>query len=362
MTEKQYGGSTGRGSKSNNLLNKELSTKIHNPLTKTLSSTDKPQINSTNEVSSKSKKSEANSSLSNKQKILKAGKIASEVKEYAKIIIKKQMLLLEIAEKIESKIIELGGKPAFPVNTSINEIAAHYTPSADDSSIAHGLLKIDLGVHIDGWIADTAISIDLENSEENKKLIQASKDALENAIEFVSKKIKEKEIITTGEIGKKIQETIEFKGFLPIINLSGHQIEKYNLHAGLTIPNIDNKSTEIISPGLYAIEPFVTNGNGKIRDGKPSGIYMLTNPKTPRTPIAREVLEYIDEEYQTIPFCSRWLIKKFKAKTFFALKQLEENGSLHQFPQLVESSNSKVAQTEHTILIDEGKVVVMTGD
>ena len=345
MTEKQYGGSTGR-----KLGESSIKKSIQNP-----TPSQKIKLSKIEKTSS-IKKSE----LTNQEKILKAGKIASEVKEYAKTIIKKQMLLLEIAEKIENKIIELGGKPAFPVNTSINEIAAHYTPSADDSSVAHGLLKIDLGVHIDGWIADTAISFDLENSEQNKKLIQASKDALENAIELVYKKVEKKEILTTGEIGKKIQETIESHGFLPIINLSGHQIERYDLHAGLTIPNIDNKSTDIISPGSYAIEPFVTNGNGKIRDGKPSGIYMLTNPKTPRTPIAREVLNYIGEEYQTIPFCSRWLVKKFGAKTFFALKQLEENGSLHQFPQLIESSNSKVAQTEHTILIDDRKVAVTT--
>src|SRR3989344_5222187 len=358
MTEKQYGGSTGR-----KLGESSIKKSIQNP-----TPSQKIKLSKIEKTSS-IKKSE----LTNQEKILKAGKIASEVKEYAKTIVKKQMLLLEIAEKIENKIIELGGKPAFPVNTSINEIAAHYTPSADDSSVAHGLLKIDLGVHIDGWIADTAISFDLENSgsqeasedlkkssEENKKLIQASKEALENAIELVSKKIKEKEILTTGEIGKKIQETIESKGFLPIINLSGHQIEQYNLHAGLIIPNIDNKSTEVISPGYYAIEPFATNGNGKIRDGKPSGIYMLTNSKNPRTPIAREVLNYVGEEYQTLPFCSRWLVKKFNTKVLFALKQLEENGNLHQFPQLIETSNSKVAQTEHTILIDEGKVVVTT--
>ncbi|MDP3758286.1 MAG: type II methionyl aminopeptidase [Candidatus Daviesbacteria bacterium] len=343
MTEKQYGGATGRNSEGSSIKKS-----VQNPI-----STQKTKT-------SKMEKENSKSNQTDKQKILKAGKISGEVKEYAKTIIKKGMPLLEIAEKIENKIIELGGKPAFPVNTSINEIAAHYTPSANDSSIAHGLLKVDLGVHIDGWIADTAISFDLENLGENKKLIQASKDALENAIELVSKKIGKKEILTTGEMGEKIQETIESKGFLPIINLSGHQIEQYNLHAGLTIPNIDNKSTEIISPGLYAIEPFVTDGNGKIRDGKPSGIYMLTNPKTPRTPIAREVLEYIGEEYQTLPFCSRWLVKKFGMKTMFALKQLEENGSLHQFPQLVESSNSKVAQTEHTILITEKGVEVTT--
>ena len=103
------------------------------------------------------------------EKIIKAGKIASQVRENARQFIKKGMPLLEIAEKIENEIVKLGGKPAFPTNLSINEIAAHYTPSYDDKTIATGLLKIDLGVHINGYIADTAFSMDLENSEKNKK-------------------------------------------------------------------------------------------------------------------------------------------------------------------------------------------------
>jgi len=107
------------------------------------------------------------------QEILQAGKIASEVKKYALTIVKKNVSLLEIAEKIENKIIELGGKPAFPVNLSINEIAAHYTPTHDDKTTAKGLIKIDFGVHVNGWVADTSFSIDLENSEKNKKLIEA---------------------------------------------------------------------------------------------------------------------------------------------------------------------------------------------
>ena len=137
----------------------------------------------------------------NTHKILLAGKISSDVKKYAREIIKSEVSLLEIAEKIEDKIIELGGKPAFPTNLSINEIAAHYTPSHDDTTKAHGLLKIDLGVSIDGWIADTAFSIDLENSEENKKLIKASEKALENVSQIL------KENISTNEIGKTIQES-----------------------------------------------------------------------------------------------------------------------------------------------------------
>jgi len=223
------------------------------------------------------------------------------------------MPLLEIAEKIENKIIELGGKMAFPTNLSINNIAAHYTPSYDDKSLAHGLLKIDLGVHIDGWIADTAFSMDLEDSEENKKLIQASKKALENAIKIA------KENVSVGKIGQVVQETIESYGFSSVINLSGHQIEQYELHAGLTIPNIDNKQKDKLEKGLYAIEPFATTRNGKVHDGKPSGIYVLINEKNIRSSIAREVLKFISKEYKTIPFCSRWLVKKFGTKALFGL-------------------------------------------
>ena len=198
-----------------------------------------------------------------KQKALKAGEIAKQVREFAKSIVKPNVKLLEIAEKIENKIINLGGMPAFPVNLSINEIAAHYTPSYNDVSVASGLLKIDFGVSVDGFVADTAFSFDLENSKENKKLIEASGAALNNAIQKI------KSGISLGEIGKTIQETIESEGFSPIINLSGHEMKEYDLHAGLMIPNVNNKMPEKITNGLYAIEPFATTGSGRVVEGKP---------------------------------------------------------------------------------------------
>jgi len=290
----------------------------------------------------------------NTHKILLAGKISSDVKKYAREIIKSEVSLLEIAEKIEDKIIELGGKPAFPTNLSINEIAAHYTPSHDDTTKAHGLLKIDLGVSIDGWIADTAFSIDLENSEENKKLISASEQALENVIKIF------KEGENLNNIGKEISDTIEKMGFSPITNLGGHGLGKEDLHAEPFIPNFDNKKNIQIKKGLYAIEPFATTGAGRVRDGKPSGIYMLTSEKNVRSPIARELLNYIAENYQTLPFCSRWLVKKFGTKALFGLKQLEENNNLHHFPQLIETGKGKVSQTEHTILVGKNEIIVTT--
>jgi methionyl aminopeptidase len=291
-----------------------------------------------------------------KEKILQAGKIASQVRTFAKSIVKKEKLLLEIANEIESKIIELGGKPAFPTNTSINEIAAHYTPGYNDKTRAHGLLKIDFGVNMDGFISDNAFSVDLENSQENQELIKSTQEALKNALTTI-------EIgKTTSDIGKAISSEIQKKGFQAIINLSGHQIEQYDLHAGLSIPNFDDNSKNIITPGLYAIEPFATlsKGSGRIHDRGDSGIYILIDDKLPRTPLARELLEHIIEEYNALPFCSRWLVKEFGTKALLALKQLTQNNNLHHYKQLVETTNSVVAQSEHTVLLTEKEKIVTT--
>jgi methionyl aminopeptidase len=289
-----------------------------------------------------------------KNKIIKAGKIAKEVKEFAKNLIKIDMPLLEIAEAIEDKTKELGGEPAFPVNLSIDEIAAHYTPTHDDQTLARGLLKVDLGVQIDGWVADTAFSLDLEGSTENKKLIQIAEEALKNAKYII------KAGVSTDEIGKEIHRTAISNHVNPIVNLTGHEIDRYDLHAGVTIPNIDDKKGVILKPGIYAIEPFMTMGSGKVHDGKPSGIYALLDNKNVRSTIAREILTHIVEEYGSLPFCSRWLVKIFGTKALIGLKQLEEQGNLHHFSQLIETSRRKVAQAEDTVLLEEDKTTVTT--
>ena len=282
------------------------------------------------------------------------GKIAKQVVVYAKNLIKPGMPLLEIAEKIEQQIKDLEGEPAFPVNLSINEIAAHYTPTHDDTTTATGLLKVDLGVHIDGWVADTAFSLDLEGNTENKSLINVAENCLKNALKIT------KIDITTSEIGKEIYRTAISNNMNPIVNLSGHEIDRYDLHAGITIPNIDDKKNIKLHQGVYAIEPFVTFGNGRVHDGKPSGIYVLLDSKNVRSPTAREILTYIIDNFGNLPFCERWLVKEFGAKARLALRELESQGNLHQYPQLIEDSKRKVAQAEHTVLLKGDEVIITT--
>ncbi len=288
------------------------------------------------------------------EKIKKAGKIAKEVMDYAKSIIKPGMKLLEIVEKLDAKIFELGGKPAFPVNLSIDEIAAHSTPAWDSEDVAHGLLKVDVGVHVDGFVADTAFSLDLENNSENKELIEAAESSLNKALNFI------KEGVKLREIGKIIGEEIEKKGFSPVVNLTGHGIKRYDLHAGLTIPNVDNADESFLKEGLYAIEPFSTNGLGKVKDGKPSGIFWLIGAGNARDNFAREVLNFIIEEYNELPFCSRWIHKKFGSRGLLALRQIEQAGLLKQEHQLVEARGKKVAQAEHSVLIFDDKKIITT--
>ncbi len=339
MTEKQYGGASSFGVKDKTI--KTLSKIKNNNLAKEQGS----QV------------SDNNSDSLNKEEIenlKKAGQIAREVVKYAKVIIQPNMLLLEIAEKIEAKILELGGKPAFPVNLSINEIAAHATPAFNDQELARDLLKVDIGVHIDGYIADTAFSMDLSNSEINKKLIDAAEKALANATAEIKLGSK------ISEIGATIEKTINSLGFEPIRNLSGHQIDKFNVHAGIAIPNFNNNQDIKIDQGVYAIEPFSTSGSGRVRDGKASGIYNLEKSGNVRDNFARQVLQFIEEEYQTLPFCSRWIYKKLSSRGLVALRQIESAGLLHHYPQLIEIGKGKVAQAENTIIITEKEKVITT--
>jgi len=335
MTEKHYGGSSSFGAKSQSVKSENEGAKL---------------------VKAKQEKSSVKSEKTddNHEKYIKAGKIASEAVKYARSIVKPGMSLLKIAEKIERKIEDLGAKPAFPVNLSINEIAAHSTPGFNDQTIASGLLKVDIGVHVDGFIADNAFSIDLENSNENKSLIHAAESALNSALDKINVGAK------LNEIGQIIESTIKSHGFQPIANLSGHSIDVYNLHAGITIPNFNNSQEKIIELGAYAIEPFATSGSGAVRDGRPSGIYVIEKPGSVRDGFAREVLQYITEEYQTLPFCSRWIYKKFGSRSLLALKRIEEAKIVHHYPQLIEISGKPVSQAEHTVLLTKKEKIITT--
>lgn len=284
---------------------------------------------------------------------IKAGEIASLVREFSKTLIKPGAKLLDIANAIEAMIFDLGGEPAFPVNLSSNEFAAHYTPSYDDTTVLDKqLLKIDIGVSYNGAIGDTAYTVDL--SGEYEKLVEASRMAVENAIKII------KIGTTLGEIGKVIEETITSYGFQPIKNLSGHGLDRYTVHTEPTIPNFatDDK-TKLKKGQIIAIEPFATTGGGRIREGSHPNIFAEVSNKPIRDMFARQVLNEI-RKHKGMPFSSRELAQKFPPnRVLFALGRLKLNGNIDEYAPLPETSKGMVSQHEHTLLVED-EVVVLT--
>lgn len=290
---------------------------------------------------------------------VEAGKIAKEVREFARGIIKPDMKLIDIAEAIDGKIFELGGEPAFPVNLSLNEIAAHYTPAKGDETVAEGILKVDIGVCVDGYIADTAFSVDLTGEGKFKEIIELNEKVLENASSVI------KVGVEVREIGDATQDTLEKwnsdndSNFVMIKSLSGHSLDQDDIHAGLTISNYRNDNHSELE-GAFAIEPFVTTGVGDIYEGQPGGIYVLQSNDSVRDRDAREVLKFIKENYKTRPFCLRWLEKENFGKLKFVISSLVKQGILHEYPMLIEKSKAPVSQAENTFVVVDGKVLVTT--
>ncbi len=284
------------------------------------------------------------------EKTLKAGEILKIVVNEVKEKIKPGAKMLEIAEFVESRIVELGAKPAFPCNISVNSDAAHFTPKrGDERELKKGdVVKLDVGAHIDGYIADMAITVDLGD---NSDLVKAAKEALYAAIDVT------KAGISTAKIGEVIESTVKSYGFRPVVNLTGHGLLPYIAHAPPSIYNYATKKGVTLEEGMIiAIEPFVTDGVGRVGDRNECEIYSLVDTKPIRMKLAREIISEVAKEYRTLPFAKRWL----KKAPDIILARLVRDGVLRAYPVLSEVSGGLVSQWEHTVIVEEGGVRIVT--
>lgn len=292
------------------------------------------------------------------KKYLQAGRIASRVREEIASQVHAGMPVIEICERVESLTRKLGGKPAFPCNVSINEVAAHYTsPPGDTLRVPEkALVKVDIGVHVDGYIADTAVTVNL--GSEHEVLVQAAEAALKRALDSVHAGMK------IGRLGALIENTIKLYGCKPISNLTGHSIDRYRIHAGKSLPNVSHIFSGTISAGeVYAIEPFTTlkKARGRVREAREYTIFRFLRRKSLKDVRASTLLDFIFKNYRTLPFAERWLWKRLsRAKYGDAFKRLLASGCIMAYPVFVEESNMPVAQAEHTIIVLENECIVIT--
>ncbi len=289
---------------------------------------------------------------------VKAGKIAGEVRENVRQKDWIGSTLAEICDYVESEIIKRGAKCAFPVNTSLNEVAAHYTAEPNDPKTVSDsdLVKIDLGAQINGYIADTAVTVNYDPQYDS--LVQAAENALQAAMSMIKVGVKSK------DVGRKIQNTIMDMGFKPIANLSGHSLDQYTIHAGKTVPNMWTIGSFSFSENeAFACEPFVTTKNalGFVRNGKIKNIYALVSRKKTKDDEADKLLEYIWNNFNMLPFALRWIVKEWEEKE--ARKMLDfliKKKVVKAYAILVEANGKTVAQAEHTFIPTQTGVTITT--
>jgi len=280
----------------------------------------------------------------------RAGRILSQALQVGAGMVKEGVLYLEVATAVEALIREQA-TPAFPVNISVNEVAAHYTPTLQDSLVFKrgDLVKLDAGVHVDGYIADAALTVEVDGNT-HATLMEASREALHRAMAMVCSGVR------VSAIGKAIEEAITSYALKPVINLNGHSLERYNLHAGLSIPNVETTSRRTLRAGeVIAIEPFVTDGQGSVVNGEHGHIYHLTGRGR------GSIVQSLQRSFDGLPFASRWmadLVGPDRVQT--TLRFLLRRRMVHAYSMLVEAGGGRVAQTEHTVLVTDDGCEVLT--
>jgi methionyl aminopeptidase len=287
--------------------------------------------------------------------VRKAGRAAADARELGAAMILDGARLSEVATETEALIIRRGARLAFPCNISLNDMAAHFTPNSDDEIRFRpgDIVKLDVGAHVDGWIGDTAKTVEV-GTKNWKDLCMASERALIQAIEMTG------DGTPVGAIGGTIERSIKSAGYRPVVNLNGHEMKRFNLHAGLSIPNYDDGNPSRLKEGmLIAIEPFATSGKGEVVNAKMGNIYRVMRDRPLREEKAYEFFESIRRNFNSLPFCERWcesLSKDCRAH----LRLLLRHGLIVGYNTLVEMNKGMVSQCEHTVVIRNGRAEITT--
>lgn len=285
------------------------------------------------------------------EKYQKAGNVAKNILQSLKEMAKPGVKVIDLCKKADDMIAEANMKPAFPLNVSINNHCAHYTAAWKDELVLkeEDIVKLDCGVHYDGYIADTALTIAFNDVYND--LIKASQEATNTAVKFI------RAGGYTGKLGDLIENIIEGAGFTSVKDLSGHLLMQYTLHGPKQVPCISGRQGDLIlQDEAYAIETFASTGAGQSHADKTKMyIVQLAEGRFPlRTRAAKDVLNLMDREYHRLPVATRWIYKELgAAKAKMGIRELEMKGALYRHYVLCDTKEAMVSQHEHTVYISE---------
>lgn len=305
-----------------------------------------------------------------KELLVELGKATRELRKQVSQKIDIGVDIKELINFLEVEIFSRGYLPSFPAMVSVNDMAAHYTVFDEGYVLKKGdVIKVDFGLSKNGFLTDNAFTHEV-GSNNHKDLIDTAKACLDAAIERAEAGTK------MQDIGECVFEVARQRGFNTIHNLSGHQIGQNALHYGLSVPNLNNGDTqEVPQTSQFAIEPFVTYGEPRIKSCRLSNIVHLRQYKPVRDPIAMKVLKHIKTHFEHLPFSKRWLVQEVldedlqgktglvgfdKRKVLYAVSILKKYGVLYEYDELGTVDGEIVAQFEDCVLFVDGEKTIIT--
>jgi methionyl aminopeptidase len=265
-------------------------------------------------------------------------------------------LLRDVCGAVEDDIRRRGGALAFPVQSSRNAVAAHYCPSPEETTVyAEGdLAKLDLGVHLDGWVVDTAVTVNVGGRPQNQPLVDAAAEALRDAISEAGPGV------PIRRLSEAIARAIRGRGFRPVRNLCGHGVGRWTVHRPPPVPNLPDDTRDVLATGMVvAIEPFATDGSGHAVERGAAEVFRLDPARNVDGLGDGRVLAVL-KDFRGLPFARRQLAHLPRADVEATLQTLRGAGQLSAYPPLVESTGRPVSQAEHTVYVGEGGVEVLT--
>ncbi|MBN1528398.1 MAG: type I methionyl aminopeptidase [Thermoleophilaceae bacterium] len=203
-------------------------------------------------------------------KIAAAGDILIRCHEILKAKARPGVTTKQLDEAAERFIRSQGAEPAFKgyrgfpgsICASPNSMVVHGIPGP--YALRRGdLLSIDIGVVLDGWVADAAITHPIGTvTPVATKLLSATRQSLFDAVEQCRPGNR------LGDVSHAVQQRVESEGFSVIRSLVGHGIGR-DMHEDPQIPNFGDPGTgpELEEGMVLAIEPMVNAGNHQVRMG-----------------------------------------------------------------------------------------------
>ena len=295
------------------------------------------------------------------EQYVRAGKLAREMREWILENVSVPQTCLEIATSIEEEIARRGGQPAFPTGIGINGVTAHYAPQEDDQTrIGSGdLVKIDYGVHFDGYIADTAVTMtrepgvsapDGDDEEGAGGRDQRGQEGPEDG--------RDRE----GDRGHRAPRGLQ----------DDKQPERPHARAVHGPRREEHPQRLRAEPadaearrGLrHRAVPDPGHG-GRIRRGRPERLQghdiLAHHAEEDGVKELDGLVDHIWNLRKSLPFTPRWFTKEFgRERLPKLLAELERRRIVRGYPTLVEASNAPVAQFEHTMKLEGNSLVILT--